>query len=144
MAERVILVCDLCPTETLPAEEVTGQTVAPPGGGAPVHLDLCPSHRRDWETLTERLGEFLAAARPLTPAPRTRTRDRGEDLAPLRAWATEHGFTIGARGRIPPDVRAAYDAAHPAGADRAGGAVAEGPPAVTILRAVDGQQPADA
>lgn len=30
----------------------------------------------------------------------------------VRAWAVEHGYDVGAKGRIPHEVRAAYEAAH--------------------------------
>jgi IS5 family transposase len=36
----------------------------------------------------------------------------GEDTAKIRAWAQEHGYSIGDRGRIPSDVRQAYKDAH--------------------------------
>jgi len=38
------------------------------------------------------------------PAPRT-------NLAAVRAWAAAHGYSVGARGRIPAEVREAYDIA---------------------------------
>src|SRR5690606_9019999 len=36
----------------------------------------------------------------------------GGDTAKIRAWAQEHGYSIGDRGRIPADVRQAYKDAH--------------------------------
>ena len=36
----------------------------------------------------------------------------GEDTAKIRAWAQEHGYSVGDRGRIPTDVRQAYKDAH--------------------------------
>lgn len=35
------------------------------------------------------------------------------DMTDIRDWAREHGHDIGAKGRIPAQVQAAYDAAHP-------------------------------
>lgn len=36
----------------------------------------------------------------------------GEDTARIRAWAQEHGYSVGDRGRIPAEVRQAYKDAH--------------------------------
>ena len=36
----------------------------------------------------------------------------GEDTAKIRAWAQEHGYSVGDRGRIPTEVRQAYKDAH--------------------------------
>ncbi|MBX9247046.1 Lsr2 family protein, partial [Actinotalea ferrariae] len=35
---------------------------------------------------------------------------RASDAAAVRQWAREHGYTIPDRGRIPAEVRAAYEA----------------------------------
>ena len=35
-----------------------------------------------------------------------------EDTAKIRAWAQEHGYSVGDRGRIPAEVRQAYKDAH--------------------------------
>lgn len=34
------------------------------------------------------------------------------DTSAVRAWAREHGFDVADRGRLPAEVRQAYDAAH--------------------------------
>jgi Lsr2 len=39
-------------------------------------------------------------------------RDGQHDLAAVRSWAAENGYTVAARGRVPAEVLAAYAAAH--------------------------------
>lgn len=36
----------------------------------------------------------------------------GGDAAQIRAWASEHGLSVNARGRIPAEIVAQYEAAH--------------------------------
>ena len=43
----------------------------------------------------------------------------------VRAWAREHGYDVSARGRVPADVHAAYDAAHRPARRRSGAEVGE-------------------
>ena len=38
------------------------------------------------------------------------SRASSSDSAAIRDWAREHGFTVNERGRIPAEVKAAYDA----------------------------------
>jgi len=52
-----------------------------------------------------RRGAPKAKALALAPAPRV------SDAAAVRAWAIESGFDVPARGRIPNEVREAYEAA---------------------------------
>lgn len=51
-----------------------------------------------------RLQESLPQARPVPPA--------GPTPAEIRAWAIANGFPVAAKGRIRPEVRDAYHAAH--------------------------------
>jgi hypothetical protein len=59
------------------------------------------------ETGAELVTAALPLGAPLRPAPPT--------AAGIRAWALAHGHEVSDRGRIPAALRAAYDAAHPAG-----------------------------
>lgn len=64
--------------------------------------------RREIANLEKRLAAkkaALKADKAVTTA--------GPAPADIRAWATETGLEVPATGRIPADVRAAYDAAHP-------------------------------
>jgi hypothetical protein len=52
------------------------------------------------------------------------------EVAEVRAWARANGHDVGVKGRVPDDVQAAYDAAHPPALDEdAGVTEADFPPA---------------
>lgn len=52
------------------------------------------------------LQPFIAAATPLTkPSPRARR----EETRRMRKWARDNGFEVSERGRIPKEVRIAYE-----------------------------------
>ncbi|MFC8045355.1 Lsr2 family protein [Nocardia sp. NPDC057353] len=62
------------------------------------------------------LEQWTPHARRVGKAPRSRSTqprnaDNRAEVAAIRAWATENGHDISARGRIPTDVIAAYRAA---------------------------------
>lgn len=58
----------------------------------------------------------------------------------VRAWARDHGYDVSARGRIPADVRAAYDAAHrPARRRPAGRSAPADPQVVERLAALEAE-----
>ena len=44
-------------------------------------------------------------------APRRRKSEGRSDLAEVRAWGKDHGFTVSERGRISAELQQAYDAA---------------------------------
>ena len=82
--------------------------------------------RRDQSTVLEVTTGYAAgtSATPEdrnSPEPRTRrpftARPRSAngipDASEIRAWARSQGLTVGARGRLHPDVLGAWDAAHP-------------------------------
>ena len=53
------------------------------------------------------------------PAPaRPAAASRGESQAEIREWARAQGYAVGDRGRIPGEVRTAYEAAHARGGRR--------------------------
>lgn len=43
---------------------------------------------------------------------KSRAKQSGPTAADIRGWAKEHGYDVPERGRIPADVRAAFDAAN--------------------------------
>lgn len=66
--------------------------------------------------LRDALAEWIGSARRSsgrrtagTSKPRGRS---SSDAATVRAWAAENGHTVSPRGRIPAEVRAAYEAAN--------------------------------
>ncbi|GMA32439.1 histone-like nucleoid-structuring protein Lsr2 [Litorihabitans aurantiacus] len=54
-----------------------------------------------------------AGGRKATGARSSKPRaSRGSDASAIRAWAADNGHTVSERGRIPAEVREAYEAAH--------------------------------
>jgi Lsr2 len=45
-------------------------------------------------------------------AAKTARQRASHDVSAIRAWAREHGHKVSDRGRIPSDVKEAYDDAH--------------------------------
>lgn len=63
--------------------------------------------------LRSALAPFIKAGRPAAGSrARGTSRKPSDDLAAIRAWANANGYTVGDRGRIPADARAAYEQAH--------------------------------
>jgi hypothetical protein len=91
-----------------PADE----TVSFRYNGADYEIDLSGEHARQ---LREALAPFVAAARPAghhRPMASERTRQQRADLEhnqSVRAWARQHNVRINRRGRIPEQVKRAYD-----------------------------------
>jgi len=94
-------------------------------GGATVHfslegrayeIDLSDDNAKK---LRDAFAPYISAGRSVGSvgaAPRRAARGRSagssRDLADVRAWAEQNGFTVNSRGRIPANVLEAYDAAH--------------------------------
>jgi hypothetical protein len=63
--------------------------------------------------LRKTLATYVAAARPVKPPRGTRRRRATEtDARQIKAWARENGYEIADRGRVPGQIRDAYNAAH--------------------------------
>ena len=80
--------------------------------GLEYRIDLS---ERNAERFRKAMAPFLRSAQRIGGrARRGRAGDvrTTSDAAAVRAWAVEQGYDIPARGRIPNDVRAAYEAAH--------------------------------
>ncbi len=66
------------------------------------------------DKLTEALAPFIEKARRSStgggrrPATR-RTTPTGGDASAVRTWAREHGYEVSDRGRVPKEIRDAYD-----------------------------------
>jgi hypothetical protein len=110
MAQRVqvLLVCDMHGDET-PAEESLSFSI----GGTAYEIDVCRDHAA---SLTDALAPFVGAARKAGPRSGRRRRGTGSGGAgragEIRDWARSQGLDVPARGRIPADLAAKYDAAH--------------------------------
>ncbi|RMB61157.1 histone-like nucleoid-structuring protein Lsr2 [Tessaracoccus antarcticus] len=68
------------------------------------------------DKLSEALAPFVDKARRTTGAPRRtaarRTGSGGTDASAVRTWAREQGHEVSDRGRVPKEIRDAYEQAH--------------------------------
>lgn len=111
MAKKVLLVDDL--DKNTPADE----TVTFALDGASYEIDLT---RENAAALRDALAVYVAHAERVGPR-RTRRESSSSassgssssaKSAKIREWARGRGYEVSERGRIPADVKAAYDAAH--------------------------------
>lgn len=123
---QVVVTCDLEDGDVTAAESLTFSF-----GGKTYTLDLCKKHLEEVKGALEgfanhghsagRGGRARRRAAPTGRAPRA-TRPaaapRGESQAAIREWARAAGYAVGDRGRIPGEVRAAYDTAQSKGRRR--------------------------
>ncbi|HYJ70605.1 MAG TPA: Lsr2 family protein [Nocardioidaceae bacterium] len=83
--------------------------------GTSYEIDLS---KRNASKLRSALDAYIAGGRKVTPARRGRSRGRaaaragGPAAAEVRDWARDNGWEVSDRGRVPAEVREAYDAAH--------------------------------
>lgn len=114
MAQRVqvLLVCDMHGDETK-AEETISFSV----DGSPYEIDVCRQHAG---TMREAFAPFVGAAHKPTgrgtgrAGGRRRKRGSGPEgrAGEIREWARSQGLAVPARGRIPAELAAKYDAEH--------------------------------
>ena len=82
--------------------------------GTEYEIDLKSEHE---ERLRNFLDAYVGVARKVTPSRRgtirrpSSERTAGSKSATIREWAAANGYQIGARGRIPQEVKDAYHAA---------------------------------
>ena len=77
--------------------------------GVSYEIDLTAENAAE---LREALGVWAGKARRVGGRRIAGKSRSGDDAAKIRAWAQEHGYSVGDRGRIPSDVRQAYKDAH--------------------------------
>ncbi len=82
--------------------------------GKAYEIDL---NEENLERLSEALAPFIENARRSTTGggrrPATRgTASTGSDASAVRTWAREQGYDVSDRGRVPKEIRDAYDQAH--------------------------------
>lgn len=80
--------------------------------GKSYEIDLSAANA---ERLRSALEEFRVKARSLggrAAAKSTRKRAASGDATDIRAWAVAQGMAVSSRGRVPAEIRAAYEAAH--------------------------------
>jgi hypothetical protein len=115
-------VCDMHTTTVDATHTVTFQWE-----GKAYELDVCERHAESVRTRFRGLLDKAREATQETPARRTRVRvgeaDKGASPTALRAkqkarrdkiraWATENGYPVPSRGRIPAETEAAYKSAN--------------------------------
>nr|WP_314845006.1 Lsr2 family protein [uncultured Microbacterium sp.] len=93
-----------------------GETVHFSLNGASYEIDLNSAHADELRKALEpyisagrRAGSSSASARPTAARKR---QARNPEVAAIRAWANDNGYSLSERGRIPAPVVDAYNAAH--------------------------------
>ena len=94
----VKLTCDLPHPQEVAATETIRFTL----NGSAFELDSCAD---DAKKLRATMAPFTGAARP-----EVRAKPQKKNAQVVRKWAAAHGMPVGARGRIPAQVKAAYAA----------------------------------
>lgn len=81
--------------------------------GTNYEIDLSAANAAAFREL---LAPYVGAARPVTVRRNTRGRATqaatGASATEIRTWAQANGFEVSARGRVPAQVRKAYELAH--------------------------------
>jgi Lsr2 len=108
MAQRVNIVLTDDIDENIGADE----TVTFALDGKSYEIDLSTANAARLRAAVE---EFRAKARPLggrAAAKPTRKRAASGNATDIRAWAVAQGMAVSSRGRVPAEIRTAYEAAH--------------------------------
>lgn len=104
MAQRVHVILE----DDIDGSEAAG-TVQFGLDGTSYEIDLNETHAA---RLRKALAPYVDKARKTSTAKKSgRKRDGDGRAAEIRQWARDHGHDVPARGRIPRDVREAYEAA---------------------------------
>jgi hypothetical protein len=113
---QVVLTCDL-DEEEVPAADTVSFAV----DGNTYAFELCERHL---EEFNETMHAYIAVARPSdgprrrrsAPSAAGRSNRSPSSVAStpsnIRTWARDNGYEVSDRGRIPADVRAAFEAAN--------------------------------
>jgi hypothetical protein len=110
VAQRVeILLTDDLDGSDLPAGK--GETVSFALDGKSYEIDL---RTKNAAALRKALGVYIEAGRPITNRRGKRvTRPTvGADARTVKEWARANGYEVNDRGRVPADIRKAFDAAN--------------------------------
>ena len=102
----VRLTCDL----PHPKEVAAAETIRFTLNGSAFELDTCAD---DAKKMRATMAPFIGAARPegkAKPKPQARAWPQKKHARVVRKWAAAHDMPVGARGRIPARVEAAYAA----------------------------------
>ena len=95
------------------SEKPDASTIAFGIDGKDYEIDLTD---KEASTLRDVLAKYVGAARPVRGTPGARKRAAAASSGPsakdVRDWAKSNGHEVPERGRIPAEVREAFDAAH--------------------------------
>jgi hypothetical protein len=86
-----------------------GETVTFGLDGTTYEIDLS---KKNADKLRGVFQDYIAAGRKTGSKTRSRAKQSGPSAADVRGWAKDNGYSVPDRGRIPADVREAYDAAN--------------------------------
>jgi hypothetical protein len=111
---QVVLTCDLDDEEVAAAETVTFSY-----DGSTYAFELCEKHLGEFHDTIQayignaRLADGPRRRRAATTGPsRARRPVSGVSSSDIRAWARESGYEVSERGRIPAEIRTAYEGAN--------------------------------
>lgn len=108
MAQRV----DILLVDDIDGSEAT-ETVVFGLDGTTYEIDV---NEKNAAKIRKAITPFIESARKVSRttgnARRTRSTPTGPSAADVRTWATANGYEVPEKGRIPADVRDAYNAAH--------------------------------
>ncbi|HET9059016.1 MAG TPA: Lsr2 family protein [Acidimicrobiales bacterium] len=124
---QVVVTCDLEDGDVSASDYLTFSF-----NGKTYTLDLCKNHFNEVKGVLEGFANAghsagrggrgrRRGAAPAGRAPRasrSAAAPRGESQAEIREWARAQGYAVGDRGRIPAEVRSAYEAAQSKGGRR--------------------------
>jgi hypothetical protein len=111
MAQRtvVLLIDDLTGEES---EDVTNVTFS--FSGSEYEIDL---NDENYERFKKALAPYMEKGRRVrrsrkAAASSSGSRSSGQDTAAIRAWAKENGYEVSERGRVPQEIKEAYEKSH--------------------------------
>ena len=122
---QVMITCDLEDGEASASDSLSCTY-----NGKTYTLDLCKDHHEEVKGVLEGYanaghsagrasrGRRSRGAVPSARSSRSASAARGESQAEIREWARAQGYAVGDRGRIPAEVRSAYDAGQAKGGRR--------------------------
>ncbi len=77
--------------------------------GTSYEIDLSPANKAKMQAA---FAPYIAVARRTGGKPTKKAGKKTGGSAKIRQWAMDHGFTVSTHGRIPREVRKAYEDAH--------------------------------
>ncbi len=124
--KKIIIQCDLCDEEEGGVKQPATAEALIVMNGRKARLDVCEEHSDEiveimnLEYVEPKKSASVKKAAPKVETPKFAEPKKKatpsidpEQAKHIREWAEQNGFKVSDRGRIPQDVLAAYDEAHP-------------------------------